>query len=634
MRDSVKKSGLCEKVKNKPSDMKSKTDPKEAKKNGFRKKKSRVYTVNKSNIVEDQDGIGRDAVSWGMSYSQALQYSQKKLTKDVLRKTIDKKKTSKEVSVIGDNVESMSSILSGNNSNKINMKSTQRISLNGYSVFCLVNDDKKLEGVVIAIPDRLFDGYFFVSDKSALCFTSTYAKDAFLIQDTIIATRNKLRILNNGEGSVQYITGKTGYPSVSQRRMLCQYLADAVKQNCGNMTTQKLVAHVFRNEKRLLSDQISDFVSKGLYLSENVNMFSENKEESELTKTESSMGNRFYDSGVLMEGTKEKAKLVLYPPDKAMKQYCVPQYVETICTGAFRKANRLEAIKLGNNIKCIEKEAFVDNTSLVSVTIPKNVDVVEDGAFTRCNNLFIAFVSSKSSNVSCELFVDCRRLGSLVTKNELLRNKIDKIRASSKSKIELKVHKEDKVSDYPFLNHKDKIVVMGNIYNCLTKGHKIKTLWVNVPIKENGKYKAAPICVFHCSKCKRKFILPDVYEYYLMRYDFVNTKVFVPIEYSPWYTGFRMGLTDISGLQPRGVLKEIGYSVSELEGLSSASRINILKSVIEFGILTKAEVEQYLEFFINYIGAQDKMRSACLKWKADLNVIHNMHFNKVRYSGS
>lgn len=602
------------------------------KKNYSSKKKTKVYTVNKSNIVEDQDRISQIAASRGMSYRQALQYSQKTTTEDVSIKTGPKNKTPKEKSVVSDNVGSVCMAIGKNKSNIIKRNSTSKISLSGYSVFCLVNEDKKLEGVVIALPNRLFDGFFFVSDKSALSFIATYTKDASIIQEKILDTRKKLGIANNGGGTVQYVTEIEGYPSVFQRRMLCQWLGDAVKQNDNNMSPEEVIPHVFREEKRLLPDQISEFLNKGLYLSKDMYSGSEYKEKPESIKIESSMGNRFYDSGVLMEGSRENAKLVLYPSNKSMKEYYVPQYVDTICAGAFRKTNGLEAIKLSENVKHIEKEAFIDNTSLVSVTIPKNVEVVEEGAFTRCNNLLIAFVSSKSLNVSCKLFVDCRQLSSLATTNVLLRNGIETIRNTSKSKVELKVHKKDKVSDYPFLNHKDKIVVMGNIYNCLTKGHKIKTLWVNVPIKENGKYKAAPICVFYCNKCKKKFILPDVYEYYLMRYDFSNTKLFVPIEYSPWYTGYRMGLTDISGLQPKGVLKEIGYSVSESEGLSSASRINILKSVIELGILTKAEVEQYLEFFINYIGAQDKMISACLKWKADLNAIHNMHFNKVRYS--
>lgn len=637
MRDSIINSGIVEGVK-KPSDVKAKKGSKEVKKKVPTKKKARVYTVNKSNMVEDQDRISRLALSLGMSYSEARQYVQKSRTSYSSR---SKKKPLVEVTVIdGDTGRKISGGNTGK-AKKSKKDNSLRLSLKEYSVFCLVNDDKKLEGVIIALPDKLHEGFFFVSDKSALCFISTCAKDISAIQNEILATRKKLKIANNGDCTVQYVTGKMEYPSVAQRRMLCHYISDAIKQNVEDIPTEALIKHLFRKEKRVSSSEVSVFVSKGLYLPENASLVPVYKEENDVPRVieassepieEIPMENCFYDGGVLMEGTRESAKLVHFPSNKSMKEYFVPEYVTAICTGAFANTNRLEAVKLGDNVKTIEKEAFVNNTSLASITIPKNVEVVEDGAFTRCHNLLIAFVSSKSPGVSCRLFVDCPRLESLATLNERLRNSMDIIRESSNSKVELRVHKTDKVAEYPFLSHNDKIVVMGNIYNCLTQRHKINTMWVNVPIKENGKYKAAPICVFMCKKCKRKFILPDVYEYYLMRYDFVNTKIFVPIQYSNWYTGYQMGLTDISGLQPKGVLKEIGYSVSESEGLSSTSRINILKSVIEFGILTKAEVEQYLEFFINYIGAQDRMISACLKWQSDLNAIHNMHFNKVKYS--
>ena len=563
-----------------------------------------VFTVRGSSKNEDDERIRRLAATGTMSYTQAQQYVQKHPK--------------------------------GKGKEKDTGASKPKINLQGYSVMCLVSKDK-LEGIIIASKDRLFEGFFFLGKVCALNFLSTQCDNSFSYKKDI----KQLKVETYADKKVDFISGDTERPSVAQRRKLCWYIAEAIKQNPedSGVSDEQLVTQLFKNEYRLKTDELAKFVDDKLYIPENEGQVPpcnppEEGDSNGATSDSSSATNQFYDHDVLMEGTRECAKLVKFPRNKAMSEYVVPQYVDTICTGAFNKTKKLEAVRIGSGVKHIEKEAFADNSSLACITIPKNVEVVEDGAFSRCHNLLAAVVLSRSSEISPKMFTDCHRLGSITTANESLRKSLKAIRESSKSKVELKTHTNGQAFDYPYLDHNDKIIVMGNIYNCLTHVHSIKALWVNVPIRENGKDKSAPICVFRCNNCKKKFILPDIYEYYLMRYDFANTKLFVPIEYSPWYTGLRMSHieNEVWGLEPQSILKELGYNVNSSIELSSATRVNILKSGIEHGIVTKEEVEQYLEFFIRYLGARAGMETAVSKWKSDLATIHNMRFENIRYS--
>ncbi len=479
------------------------------------------------------------------------------------------------------------------------------------------------DGITFVKDDALAEGYFFVSDLSALEFLND---STFNGEDKIAAIQKqkntKFMPIKN---EVSFIDS-TARRALKDRPLLCEKIKDAIKQNGATTDKEKesVLRRIFNKESRLKFDEVQEFL-KFLYNTNNLS--------GAQYVVEDELNQIFSFDGVKMQGTMEKATLISYPKERAADVYIIPTFVEKIATGAFVDADRLESIKIGNRVRVIEKEAFVDNTSLVSITIPEGVKEVQDGAFTRCTNLRIAIIKSKEKMISSKMFIDCPSLETLVTNNETLRNNIEGVKVSSKSSIKLVMHKKDKVVEYPYLKHDSRIIVMGNIYNCIKHNHNIKSLWVNVPMKDKNGPKDAPICVFYCTMCRRYFILPDIYEYYLMRYDFKSSKLFVPLIYSGWYNGPKLNAVSDSSwdMKERSILRDLGYTVSATVGLTSKERMDILRYAIEHGIVTKHEVEQYLEFFMKFQGAKDGSEEAYLKWNEDLVNVHKKQFRKIKY---
>ena len=68
-------------------------------------------------------------------------------------------------------------------------------------------------------------------------------------------------------------------------------------------------------------------------------------------------------------------------------------------------------------------------------------------------------------------------------------------------------------------------------------------------------------------------------------------------------------------LANESLLMQYGYNVSEMEGLSSIQRHNILSVIIDNNILSKSEIISYIDFFISQRRTMENMKTAILKWE-------------------
>lgn len=570
----------------------------------------KTYTINSLKPMTEEEKTIQSLMHYGKSRVEAAQYLLKYPHIDISHTGLGKKKVIEIFPPLPKKSEPKS--------NKLDLKSWQ--------VVVLINSSHKLEGVIFT-PSKLnpVKGYFFVSLTSAEFFLKDRVQNPDRLRNELKFEMKKCTSYDI-KGGVNFISRNEakGIASVYERRLLCDYINKALthRTNMATESEEAFLCQRFKYENRLDKKERNEFLLKQLYKPKNA-------PQKPVTPkpTLPTIPCEFKDDDVVMYGTGTKADLVAFPKDKAADQYIIPDYVERIRSGAFKETNNLQYVKIGKGVQYIEKEAFTDNTSLVSITIPDTVLTVEERAFTRCLNLRIVFVKSKSAGISSKLFYDCENLQFFATSNEMLRRSMQIIREFSCSNVELKVHKVGENTSYPHLDNNEKIFVMGNIYYCLKHNHSIKSMWMNVQIKEKGIFKYAPICVFRCKNCKKTFILPDVYYYYFRRYDFANTKLFIRLDYDNWFIGKKMkGLND--PLDPVGVLKEAGYNVNEMEGLSHSTRVCILRDIIEFGILSKAEVEQRLQYFINFIGAKAGNELARSKWEEDLIAIHEMKIKR------
>lgn len=63
----------------------------------------------------------------------------------------------------------------------------------------------------------------------------------------------------------------------------------------------------------------------------------------------------------------DKKELVRYSPEKIEETYAIPDFVETICDGAFQGSEYLKKVTLSKNIHHIGSRAFSDSSSLSEI---------------------------------------------------------------------------------------------------------------------------------------------------------------------------------------------------------------------------------------------------------------------------
>ena len=63
----------------------------------------------------------------------------------------------------------------------------------------------------------------------------------------------------------------------------------------------------------------------------------------------------------------DKTRLVRYSPEKTDETYVIPEFVETICDGAFQGSEHLKQVTISKNIRHIGNRAFSDSSNLAEI---------------------------------------------------------------------------------------------------------------------------------------------------------------------------------------------------------------------------------------------------------------------------
>lgn len=97
--------------------------------------------------------------------------------------------------------------------------------------------------------------------------------------------------------------------------------------------------------------------------------------------------------------------------------------VTGIAKDAFRNNTKLITIKMGSNIKSIGAGAFYGCKKLKTVTVGKNVTAIGDKAFYKCTSLTKIIIPSKVSKIGKQAFYGCKQLKSITIKTTKLTSK-------------------------------------------------------------------------------------------------------------------------------------------------------------------------------------------------------------------
>lgn len=114
--------------------------------------------------------------------------------------------------------------------------------------------------------------------------------------------------------------------------------------------------------------------------------------------------------GILYSSDLEK--IVKFPPKQEKEYYEIPSHVKTIGKFAFADTNRLQSIKVGNNVSMIEDGAFACFLDLRHIYIDKDVDIADSFIFFTYDELrdYICFggliVGTKHGSKFEKVFAD------------------------------------------------------------------------------------------------------------------------------------------------------------------------------------------------------------------------------------
>lgn len=127
----------------------------------------------------------------------------------------------------------------------------------------------------------------------------------------------------------------------------------------------------------------------------------------------------------------------------------------------------------------------------------------------------------------------------------------------------------------------------------------------------------------YCSRCNKCFINYSQFKIYQEKYGAILGNIRF-VEQSKKYKG------DFGNLALESVLKLYGYTVNQTDNLKDQERHKILANLVEYDILSKNDIIEYLQYFINRSKNQRKLIIAVRKWKRDLVWIQDYNLEKQK----
>ena len=142
--------------------------------------------------------------------------------------------------------------------------------------------------------------------------------------------------------------------------------------------------------------------------------------------------------------------------------------------------------------------------------------------------------------------------------------------------------------------------------SCLNQQHPVESVTMRSLNCQTGK--RYQVNAYYCSKCKKYFINHEAVK------DMINRNMYPAFHYisADHYDG---------ELKPMSQLMLYGYN-ARADGPSTVARHNILKWVIDSGLMSKPEIIKDLQFKIAYNGKRPGNEAARDKWENDLDFLN------------
>ena len=196
-----------------------------------------------------------------------------------------------------------------------------------------------------------------------------------------------------------------------------------------------------------------------------------------------------------------------------------------------------------------------------------------------------------------------RQSGRALTKDNYLRDEYSCLKPNDR--IYINIHK---------------IISVMNTFPCISNQHHMIPITALIGIKRSydlyPEQKAVPC--YYCRECNRFFMYTTDYNAKIRSHiESDGTKVFNRFNYKGFLRGYDYTITD--NLKETSILKDAGYEVNAVTGLSESQRLHILTFLWNAGVESHVIIS-YINGFIHFNGKSHSrdMTLASQKWKNDL----------------
>ena len=204
--------------------------------------------------------------------------------------------------------------------------------------------------------------------------------------------------------------------------------------------------------------------------------------------------------------------------------------------------------------------------------------------------------------------------------------KIEEERKKKKEEAAKQKQLEEAMKNAISIKAEDFVVRTGS-FSCRKNGHYYKEITAAITvIRPNKKFQEVYIPGWYCSDCKCYYIPENVYEE-VDRMGVIVAKVYDEQE---WRTG-KTGRKDYSEWRTESLLHKMGYNVDARQGLSDSIRQDILATAVDFKIMSRTEMMDFLSLLIRSRLNDDRMQNAISKWETDRKFVSKYKLNTKNY---
>lgn len=111
--------------------------------------------------------------------------------------------------------------------------------------------------------------------------------------------------------------------------------------------------------------------------------------------------------------SKDGSQLIRYPLGRDKASYSIPEGVEVIAPQAFRDAEKLLEVMIGNDVTTIGDYSFAFCTQMTGVYIPEGVETIGFGAFYGCWNINNVVIPDSVRTIGGTAFSNCSSLSNI-----------------------------------------------------------------------------------------------------------------------------------------------------------------------------------------------------------------------------